>query len=106
MILRIVGASDDFDQLEVLKFSYESTKGQVVTKTLTIKAVKFLTTSDGKFVYSDEPPLDIYIPDVDAVLSRDVADGRVIKMEALSKCFEATADIFTDNGLSVMVEEA
>ncbi|MDP6771163.1 MAG: hypothetical protein QF704_10745 [Anaerolineales bacterium] len=106
MILRIVGASDDFDQLEVLKFSYESTKGQVVTKTLTIKAVKFLTTLDGKFVYSDEPPLDIYMPDVDAVLSQDVADGRVIKIEALSKCFEVTADIFTDNGLSVIVEEA
>lgn len=105
MILRIQNPSDSFDQLEVLEFCYRSSKGQVVTKTLTIRAVKFLKTSDSKFVYSDEPPIDIYISDIDEVLIEDAIAGRTIKAEALSKCFEATADIFNDNGFSVQVEE-
>ena len=106
MILRIQNPSDSFDQLEVLEFCYRSRKGQVVQKTLTLRAVKFLKTSDSKFVYSDEPPIDIYISDIDAVLIEDAIAGHTIKAEALSKCFEVTAELFTETGLNTTVEEA
>jgi len=105
MILRLTNPVDEYDLLEVLRFCYRSTQGQVVKKTLTVRAVKFLKTSNGRFVYSDEPPLDLYVSDIDAMLLQDASDGKFVKMEALSKCFEATAELFTENGLTIHVEE-
>lgn len=106
MILRITNPTDEFDQLEVLNFSYRSTKGQSVIKTLTITAVKFLTTLDNKYVYSDDPPVDIYVPNVDKLLQEDADAGRTTTMEALEKCFEVVAELYTDSGLTVEVQEA
>lgn len=50
MILRITDAEDEFDQLEVLEFCYRSSKGQLVTKTLTYTSGKLTgkSTTIGK----------------------------------------------------------
>jgi hypothetical protein len=95
MKIQLTNPTDSFNLLEVLEFRYIAKAGQVSKKTLTIRVKKYKENGDGSFSYSDDPIIDIFLPDVDAHVLEDVAQGEMTCYNALSSCMTCVAKLHT-----------
>jgi|13_taG_2_1085334.scaffolds.fasta_scaffold06364_2 hypothetical protein len=76
MIIQISNPVDTFNLLEVLEFRYISKMGQTSKKTLSVKCKKYRDNGDGTFSYSDDPPFNIFVKDVDQHIAEDLGNNK------------------------------
>ncbi len=95
MLIEIDNPTDMFNLLEVLEFRYVCKPGQVSRKSLAVKCKKYRDNGDGTYSYSDEPPFDIFLGDVDQFLADEAALGSSDCATALGACMVAVARLST-----------
>ena len=96
MTIEINSPSDSFNLIEVLEFRYTATPKQISDKKLYIKCKRYRDNGDGTYSYSDEPPFDIFLKDVDQHIADDMAQGETDCYEALSACMICVATLSTN----------
>jgi len=104
MIIQLDSPEDSFDLLEVLRFEYKAKIGQVSNKTLSVKVKKYKENSDGSFSYSDEPPIDIFIKDLDQHVEDSTNNGNPNHAAALGACMLSVSDLCAEiKGISASI---
>lgn len=97
MKIKITNPSDAFDMLEVLKFDFTGIPAQNNKKQLFIKAKKFKLNDDNTRAYSDEPPYEVFIKDLDSYLAEDVSKGNTFRYNTFNSAMESVGSILQDN---------
>ena len=96
MKLKLTNPTTAFDMLEVLDFKYKGIPGQNNKKQLFIKAIKFKLSDDGIRSYSDEPPYEVFIKDLDEYLINDVTNGNTQRQQTFESTVESVGSILAD----------
>lgn len=105
MALLIQNPTDSFDHVQTTEFHYKSKQSQNGKSTLFIKAVKYKKDSEGIVAYSDEPPMEIFIQDVDAYVSDAASSGDLIPYESFGSSSNLVAHMINKKlGLDIQVQ--
>ena len=97
MKLKITNAADSFDMLQVVEFKYVGIQKQSKIKQLTIRAIKFKLNDDGSSAYSDEPPLEFFIKDLDAYLENDMVNGNTQRYASFVSVTDSIGSVLRDH---------
>lgn len=96
MKIKITNSTDSFDMVEVIDFKYVGIPRQNSIKQLTIRAIKFKINDDGSSSYSDEPPFEVFIKDLDSYLESDLLDGNTQRHGSFVSVVESIGSILND----------
>ncbi|MCH2217514.1 MAG: hypothetical protein MK076_05460 [Flavobacteriales bacterium] len=96
MKLRLTNPTSAFDMIEVISFNYTGIPRQNNKKQLFIKAIKFKLSDDGIRSYSDEPPFEVFIKDLDEYLINDVTNGNTQRQQTFESTVESVGSILKD----------
>jgi hypothetical protein len=96
MKLKITNPTDSFDMVEIIDFKYVGIPRQNSIKQLTIRAIKFKLNDDESSSYSDEPPFEIFIKDLDAYLESDLLEGKTQRYGSFVSVIESIGSILKD----------
>ena len=96
MKIRITNPIDAFDMLEVISFNYTGIPRQKSIKQLHIRAIKFKINDDDTCSYSDEPPIELFIKDLDTYLETDINQGNTLRYNTFVNSADSVGSIFQD----------
>jgi len=104
MIIQLDSPEDSFNLLQVLNFEYKAKTGQASNKTLSVKVKKYKENVDGSFSYSDEPPFNIFIKDLDQHIEDSTNNGNNNHASALGACMLSVSDLCAEiKGISASI---
>ena len=104
MVIQLDNPIDSFNLLQVLSFDYKAKMGQVSNKTLSVKVKKYKENVDGSFSYADDPPIDIYIKDLDQHMESYANNGNTNHAATLGACMLSVSDLCAEiKGISASI---
>jgi len=96
MKIKITNPSDAFNMLEVVDFRFTGIPRQNSKKQLFIKAIKFKFNEDDSCSYSDDPPVEVFIKDLDLYLEQDLISGNNLRYNTFINTVDSVGSIFKD----------